>query len=77
MDNLWKRLKPAVKKQILAEEDQYPFLVGSIKTELKTKNFWTDLPVGTARQIINFSDENLWKLDYTDIMWGEKWIKKA
>lgn len=77
MDNLWKRLKPAVKKQILAEEDQYPFLVGSIKTELKTKNFWTDLPVGTARQIINFSDDNLWKLDYTDIMWGEKWIKKA
>ena len=77
MENLWKRLKPAVKKQILAEEDQYPFLVGSIKTELKTKNFWTDLPVGTARQIINFSDDNLWKLDYTDIMWGEKWIKKA
>ena len=77
MDKLWKRLKPAVKKQILAEEDQYPFLVGSIKTELKTKNFWTDLPVGTARQIINFSDDNLWKLDYTDIMWGEKWIKKA
>ena len=77
MDNLWKRLKPAVKKQILAEENQYPFLVGSIKTEIKTKNFWTDLPVGTARQIINFSDDNLWKLDYTDIMWGEKWIKKA
>ena len=77
MENLWKRLKPAVKKQILAEKDEYPYLVGSIKTELKTKNFWTDLPVGTARQIINFSDDNLWKLDYTDIMWGEKWIKKA
>ena len=77
MENLWKRLKPAVKKQILAEEDQYPYMVNSLKNELKTNSFWTDLPIGTARQIINFSDDNLWKLDYTDIMWGEKWIKKA
>ena len=77
MENLWKRLKPSVKKQILAEEDQYHYIVNSLKNELNTNSFWTDLPIGTARQIINFSDDNLWKLDYTDIMWGEKWIKKA
>jgi len=44
---------------------------------LKNNHFWTDLPVGTARSVISFSHENIFKLDYNDIMWGEKFIKKA
>jgi len=77
MENLWKRLKPAVKKQILAEEDQYPFLVGGIKTELKSKSYWSDLPIGTARNVVSFTHYNIYELNYNDLMWGDKFVKKA
>ena len=39
MDNLWKRLKPAVKSKILAEKDEYPYLVEDVKTQLKKHKF--------------------------------------
>ena len=77
MENLWKRLKPAVKKQILAEKDQYPYLVSSIKTQLENNNFWFDLSIDTARQVISFSHEDIFELSYTDIVLGDKFIKKA
>mgnify|MGYP003154602204 CR=1 FL=1 len=77
MQNLWQRLKPAVKKQILAEEKQYPYLFNEVKDELEKNKFWTDLPVGTIRQVINFSHDSMFDVSMSDFMWGDKFIKKA
>ena len=77
MDNLWKRLKPAVKSKILAEKDEYPYLVEDVKTQLKKHTFWTDLPIGTARQVVNFSHDNFYDVSMNDFVWGDSFIKKA
>jgi len=77
MENLWQRLKPEIKSNILTDEEEYPYSIKSLKHQLKNNHFWTDLPVGTARSVISFSHENIFKLDYNDIMWGEKFIKNA
>ena len=77
MENLWKRLKPAVKKQILAEEEQYPYMVKEIKDKLEDNKFWNDLPVSTVKQVINFSHNSLLDASLNDFMWGDKFIKKA
>ena len=77
MENLWKRLKPAVKKQILAEGKQYPYVVKEIKDKLEGNKFWNDLPVSAVQQVINFSHNSLLDASLNDFMWGEKFIKKA
>jgi len=77
MENLWKRLKPAVKKQILAEKNEYPYLVKDVKTQLENNKFWTDLPIGTARQVVNFTHTSVFDVNIHDFMWGDLFIKKA
>ena len=77
MDNLWKRLKPAVKSKILAEKNEYPYLVEDVKTQLKQHKFWTDLPIGTCRQVVNFSHNSVYDVPLIDFMYGDLFIKKA
>lgn len=77
MDNLWKRLKPAVKSKILAEKNEYPYLVKDVKTQLENNKFWTDLPIGTARQVVNFSHDSVFEVSMIDFMFGDLFIKKA
>tara|TARA_S200002703_G_scaffold138913_1_gene129358 strand:+ start:669 stop:902 length:234 start_codon:yes stop_codon:yes gene_type:complete len=77
MQNLWQRLKPAVKTKILANEDQYPYLVKDTKHQLQNNKFWTDLPIGTARQVVNFSHDSVFEVSMIDFMFGDLFIKKA
>ena len=77
MENLWKRLKPAVKTKILAEKKEYPYLVKDVKTQLENNKFWTALPIGTARQVVNFSHNSVFDISMTDFMWGDLFIKKV
>ena len=77
MDNLWKRLKPAVKSKILAEKDEYPYLVEDVKTQLQNHKFWTDLPIGTCRQVVNFSHDSIFDVPLLEFMYGDLFIKKA
>ena len=77
MDNLWKRLKPAVKSKILAEKDQNPYLVQDVKDQLEKHTFWTDLPIGTCRQVVNFSHNSVYDVPLIDFMYGDLFIKKA
>ena len=77
MDNLWKRLKPAVKSKILAEKTKYPYLVEDVKTVLKRENFWSNIPINTARQIINFTHDSVFNVSMNDFVWGDSFIKKA
>ena len=77
MDNLWKRLKPTVKTKILAEKDEYPYLVQDVKDQLKNHKFWTDLPIGTCRQVVNFSHDSIFDVPLMEFMYGDLFIKKA
>jgi len=77
MENLWKRLKPAVKKQILAGEEQYPYMVKEVKGALEANIFWSDLPISAVKQVVNFSHDCLLDVSMNDFMWGDKFIKKA
>ena len=77
MENLWQQLKPAVKKQILADKDVYPSTVASVKSSLTKHKFWSDLPIETARQVIGFSHFGLLGVSMNDLLWGEKFLKKT
>jgi hypothetical protein len=77
MENLWKQLKPAVKKQILADKDIYPHMVATIKSNLTKHKFWSDLSVETARQVVSFSHFGLLEVSISDLLWGEKFLKKT
>ena len=57
--------------------DQYPYLVKDTKHQLQNNKFWTDLPIGTARQVVNFSHDSVFEITMTDFMWGDLFIKKA
>jgi len=77
MENLWQRLKPEIKSNILTDEEEYPYTIKSLKHQLENNHFWTDLPVGTVKQVVNFSHDCLLDVSMTDFMWGDKFIKKA
>ena len=77
MENLWKRLKPAVKTKILANKEQYPYLVKDTKKQLENNKFWTDLPIGTARQVVNFSHDSVFEVSMIDFMFGDLFITKS
>lgn len=77
MQNLWQRLKPAVKTKILANKEQYPYLVKDTKQHLENNKFWTDLPIQAARQVVNFSHDSVFEITMNDFMWGDLFIKKA
>tara|TARA_R100001163_G_C5039384_1_gene177868 strand:+ start:163 stop:396 length:234 start_codon:yes stop_codon:yes gene_type:complete len=77
MENLWQRLKPTVKKQILAGEEKYPYMVKEVKVALEANIFWSDLPISTVKQVVNFSHDCLLDVSMNDFMWGDKFIKKA
>tara|TARA_E500000305_G_C3957032_1_gene205105 strand:- start:626 stop:859 length:234 start_codon:yes stop_codon:yes gene_type:complete len=77
MENLWQRLEPAVKNKVLENEEKYPYLVEDVKHELKKHKFWTDLPISTARQVVNFSHDTIFDVSMSDFVWGEKFIKNS
>ena len=77
MENLWQRLEPAVKNKVLENKEKYPYLVEDVKHELKKHKFWTDLPISTARQVVNFSHDTIFDVSMSDFVWGEKFIKNS
>jgi len=76
MENLWQRMKPTLKKNILDQQDLYPYSINALKDELQASYWWQDLPVSTVRSVINFSHENIFELSYVDILEGRKFINK-
>ena len=74
MDNLWQRLKPAVKKEIMAGKDEYPFTFNNVKNQLTHHKFWSDLSMDSARQVISFTHHHITDLSVNDILWGNKFI---
>lgn len=77
MENLWKQLKPAVRKQILADKDLYPMMINSCKEELEANMWWTDLSVQTVRYVAIFSHTTLLSISIDDLLWGHKFLKKT
>ena len=56
---------------------QYPYLVKDVKDQLQNHKFWTDLPIGTCRQVVNFSHNSVYDVPLIDFMYGDLFIKKA
>ena len=77
MENLWKQLKPAVRKQILADKDLYPMMINSCKEELEANIWWTDLSVQTVRYVATFTHNTLVSVSVDDLLWGRKFLKKS
>lgn len=77
MENLWKQLKPAVRKQILADKALYPLMIESCKNELESKTWWTDLSIQTVRQVATFTHNTLISVSVDDLLWGHKFLKKT
>ncbi len=74
MDNLWKRLKPEVKKEIIAGKEKYPYTFDNVKSQLTQNLFWSDLSMENARQVISFTHHHITDLSVNDILWGNKFI---
>jgi len=77
MENLWKQLKPAVRKQILADKDIYPMMINSCKEELEAKTWWTDLSIQTVRYVATFTHNTLVSVSVDDLLWGRKFLKNS
>lgn len=77
MENLWKQLKPAVKKKILADKNLYPMMIESCKKELESKMWWTDLSIQTVRYVATFTHNTLISVSIDDLLWGKKFLKKT
>jgi hypothetical protein len=77
MENLWKQLKPAVKKKILEDKNLYPMMIESCKKELESKIWWTDLSIQTVRHVVTFTHDTLISVSIDDLLWGKKFLKKT
>ena len=77
MENLWKQLKPAVKKKILEDKNLYPMMIESCKKELESKMWWTDLSIQTVRYVVTLTHNTLISVSIDDLLWGKKFLKKT
>ena len=75
MQNLWQRLKPAYKKQILLEKNTYSYLVSNIKVKMQENKFWSDLSVETVRQVVSFTHNTVLEVSMYDLLHGDKFFK--
>ena len=50
--NLWQRLKPEYKKQLKKENKKYSYKMASIKKELKSKEYFTEVRYGIAFDVM-------------------------
>ena len=50
--NLWQRLKPKYKKQLKKENKKYSYKMASIKEELKSKEYFTEVRYGIAFDVM-------------------------
>tara|TARA_R100000951_G_C2620349_1_gene174263 strand:- start:714 stop:956 length:243 start_codon:yes stop_codon:yes gene_type:complete len=75
MQNLWQRLKPAYKKQILLEKDTYSYLVSNIKVKMQENKFWSDLSVETVRHVVSFTHNSVLEVSVYDLLHGDKFFK--
>lgn len=54
MKTLLERLKPELITAIELESEKYPTIMDSLKTQLNTKNYYTELSVSDVLQLMNF-----------------------
>tara|TARA_R110001592_G_scaffold67664_1_gene207438 strand:+ start:1937 stop:2179 length:243 start_codon:yes stop_codon:yes gene_type:complete len=76
MQNLWQRLKPAYKKSILSHNDEYPYLVNTIKQELESERWWRSVSVSIAQRVCIFTHDSILDASMNDVLYGEKFFKK-
>ena len=75
MKTLLEKLKPEIVEALENNRDQYNFSINDLYNELDTKHLYSELSIGTMRDITVFADIDYFKWDSTDWRFGTKLFK--
>jgi len=75
MTTLLEQLRPEVVKALENNRDKYDFSVTELYNELDTKHLYSELSIGTMRDITVFADIDYHLWDSTDWRFGTKLFK--
>ncbi len=73
--NLYKRLKPEVKKALKANVKKYPHSGRVIIAKLHLHQMYRELTMGDIRDLINLTDVKEFDFDYFDWKYGNQFFK--
>ncbi len=72
MTTLLEQLKPEVVEALENNRDKYDLCITDLYNELDNKHLYSELSVGTMREIILWADINVYKWDSMDWRFGTK-----
>ena len=75
MKTLLEKLKPEIVEALENNRDQYNFSINDLYNELDTKHLYSELSIGTMRDITLYADIDYFKWDSTDWRFGTKLFK--
>ena len=75
MTTLLEQLRPEIAQALENNREKYDFSITDLYNELDTKHLYSELSVGTMREIILWSDVNVYNWDTIDWRFGTKLFK--
>jgi len=72
MKTLLEQLRPEVVKGLENNREKYDLSITDLYNELDTKHLYSELSIGTMRDITVFADLDYYKWDSTDWRFGTK-----
>ena len=75
MTTLLEQLRPEIAQALENNRDKYDFSITDLYNKLDTKHLYSELSVGTMREIILWADVNVYNWDTIDWRFGTKLFK--
>ena len=75
MKTLLEKLKPEIVEALENNRDKYDFSINDLYNKLDTKHLYSELSIGTMRDITLYADIDYFKWDSTDWRFGTKIFK--
>ena len=75
MKTLLEKLKPEIIEALENNRDKYDFSINDLYNKLDTKHLYSELSIGTMRDITLYADIDYFKWDSTDWRFGTKIFK--
>ena len=75
MKTLLEKLKPEIVEALENNRDKYDFSINDLYNKLDTKHLYSELSIGTMRDITLYADIDYFKWDSTDWRFGTKLFK--
>ena len=72
MKTLLEKLKPEIVEALDNNIDKYDFSINDLYNKLDTKHLYSELSIGTMRDITLYADIDYFKWDSTDWRFGTK-----